>query len=77
LAADKYLEIINMKTGALFAVSCELGAELNGAPTHVVKEMREFGSNLGIAYQITTIASIFLARNVKRQVARTDMKKGS
>src|SRR6059036_1801970 len=52
LDVDKYLEIINMKTGALFAVSCELGAALNGAPVHVVKTMREFGSNLGIAYQI-------------------------
>ena len=32
LTLDQYLNIINMKTGALFAVSCELGAILNDAP---------------------------------------------
>jgi len=77
LAVDKYLEIINMKTGALFAVSCELGAELNGAPTHVVKHMREFGSNLGIAYQIyDDCVDIFGQERQAGKSLGTDMKKG-
>src|SRR5271169_6851579 len=50
LTLDQYLDIINMKTGALFAVSCELGAVLNGAAAPVVKSMYEYGANLGIAY---------------------------
>jgi octaprenyl-diphosphate synthase len=77
LAVDKYLEIINMKTGALFAVSCELGAELNAAPSPVVKSMREFGSNLGIAYQIYDDCVDILGQ--ERQAGKslgTDMKKG-
>jgi octaprenyl-diphosphate synthase len=77
LAVDKYLEIIDMKTGALFAVSCELGAELNGAPTHVVKQMREFGSNLGIAYQIyDDCVDIFGQERQAGKSLGTDMKKG-
>jgi octaprenyl-diphosphate synthase len=52
LTLEQYLDIINMKTGALFAVSCELGAILNGVASRVVKQLQDFGSNLGIAYQI-------------------------
>ena len=77
LAVDKYLEIINMKTGALFAVSCELGAELNGAAPQVVKSMREFGSNLGIAYQIyDDCVDIFGQERQAGKSLGTDMKKG-
>src|SRR5258706_6079675 len=77
LGVDKYLEIINMKTGALFAVSCELGAELNGAPPNVVKGMREFGSNLGIAYQIyDDCVDIFGQERQAGKSLGTDMKKG-
>ncbi|HEY5792734.1 MAG TPA: polyprenyl synthetase family protein [Chthoniobacterales bacterium] len=47
-----YYKIIEMKTAALFAVSCELGAFLSGAAPEVILAMREFGNKLGIAYQI-------------------------
>ncbi len=77
LAVDKYLQIINMKTGALFAVSCELGAELNGAPAAVVKQLREFGSNLGIAYQIyDDCVDIFGQERQAGKSLGTDMKNG-
>lgn len=77
LAVDKYLQIINMKTGALFAVSCELGAELNGAPVAVVKGLREFGSNLGIAYQIyDDCVDIFGQERQAGKSLGTDMKNG-
>jgi octaprenyl-diphosphate synthase len=77
LSVDKYLEIIDMKTGALFAVSCELGAELNGAPAGVVKSLSEFGSNLGIAYQIyDDCVDIFGQERQAGKSLGTDMKKG-
>jgi octaprenyl-diphosphate synthase len=77
LGVDKYLEIIDMKTGALFAVSCELGAELNGAAPSVVKSMSEFGSNLGIAYQIyDDCVDIFGQERQAGKSLGTDMKKG-
>ena len=77
LTLDQYLDIINMKTGALFSVSCELGAVLNGAPAAVVKSMREFGTDLGIAYQIyDDCVDIFGQEGQAGKSLGTDMKKG-
>ena len=77
LTLDQYLNILNMKTGALFAVSCELGAILNGAPVPVVKCMHEFGTNLGIAYQIyDDCVDIFGQERQAGKSLGTDMKKG-
>ena len=77
LSLNQYLDIINMKTGALFAVSCELGAVLNGAPTSVVKSIHEYGTNLGIAYQIyDDCVDIFGQERLAGKSLGTDMKKG-
>jgi octaprenyl-diphosphate synthase len=77
LTLDQYLNIINMKTGALFAVSCELGAILNGASPIVVKSLYEFGANLGIAYQIyDDCVDIFGQERQAGKSLGTDVKKG-
>ena len=77
LSLDQYLDIISMKTGALFAVSCELGAILNGAPASVVKSVREYATNLGIAYQIyDDCVDIFGQERLAGKSLGTDMKKG-
>ena len=77
LTLDRYLDIINMKTGSLFAVSCELGGLLNAAPPEVVKRLTEFGSNLGIAYQIyDDCVDIFGQERQAGKSLGTDMKKG-
>ena len=77
LPLEKYMEIISMKTGALFAISCELGGILNAAPGRVVKSMHEFGSNLGIAYQIyDDCVDIFGQEHQAGKSLGTDVKKG-
>ena len=77
LSLDQYLNIISMKTGALFAVSCELGAILNGASPVVVKSLYEFGANLGIAYQIyDDCVDIFGQERQAGKSLGTDVKKG-
>jgi octaprenyl-diphosphate synthase len=48
----EYFKALEMKTGELFALSCELGAYLSGASGKYRKLMREFGLALGTAYQI-------------------------
>src|SRR5688572_24288224 len=48
----EYLKVLAMKTGELFALACELGAFLNGAPAHEREALRNFGMALGTAYQI-------------------------
>lgn len=52
LTEAEYRRLIGMKTGALFAVASELGAELAGAPDEVVAGFREYGERLGLAYQM-------------------------
>ena len=77
LSVDEYLKIINMKTGALFAVSCELGAYLNDVSPAAVKSLHEFGTNLGIAYQIyDDCVDIFGQERKAGKSLGTDMKKG-
>jgi octaprenyl-diphosphate synthase len=77
LTTEQYLAVIGMKTGALFAVSCELGGVLNGAPLAVVKALREFGANLGVAYQIyDDCVDIFGQERKAGKSLGTDVKKG-
>ena len=52
LRIDEYLKFIEMKTAELFAVSCELGAYLAGADNDTKQAVRDYGLNLGVAYQI-------------------------
>ena len=52
LSIPEYLKIISMKTGALFRISTELAAVLNDCRPDEVLAMRNYGDNLGIAYQI-------------------------
>lgn len=52
LSVPDYYKIIEMKTAALFAASCELGAFINEASPEVISGLRTFGLRLGTAYQI-------------------------
>jgi octaprenyl-diphosphate synthase len=52
LTIPEYLKIISMKTGALFRVSTELSAVLNGCRPDEVLALRNYGDHLGVAYQI-------------------------
>ena len=52
LSVPDYYRIIEMKTGALFAVATELGAFLNEATPSVISAMRTFGLRFGTAFQI-------------------------
>jgi octaprenyl-diphosphate synthase len=47
-----YFDLITRKTASLFAASCELGALTVNGNLASREKMREFGRNLGIAFQI-------------------------
>jgi octaprenyl-diphosphate synthase len=49
---EHYLDRINRKTAALFATATETGAVLSQAPETSVGVLRDYGHNLGIAFQI-------------------------
>ncbi len=52
LSREKYFQMVEMKTAALFALSCELGVALNQASNGILNGAREFGLTFGRAYQI-------------------------
>jgi len=47
-----YLDIINKKTAALFSASCRIGGILGNAPKKEEGFLSEFGTNLGMSFQI-------------------------
>ncbi len=47
-----YIEIVRRKTAALVGVSCRLGALFSGADESIQSAMDDFGTSLGIAFQI-------------------------
>ena len=49
---ERYLQIIGAKTAALFAAACEIGPVIAGAGVDAQTAMRDFGYNLGLAFQI-------------------------
>jgi len=49
---EQYFTIISAKTAELFAAACEVGAVLAEKPTAEVEAIRNYGLNLGIAFQI-------------------------
>jgi len=51
-SVDEYFEVIALKTGELFSVSCLLGAQVAGHPAEYVNVVSRFGLQLGIAYQL-------------------------
>jgi len=52
LPEKDYIKIIADKTASLFAVSCEAGAILKKASPKERRRYRDFGENMGIAFQI-------------------------
>lgn len=49
---DDYLKRIFGKTASLFAGAAEMGAVIGGAPEQDIQQMRGFGADIGMAFQI-------------------------
>jgi octaprenyl-diphosphate synthase len=52
LGQREYLDIITRKTAVLIGACCELGATYARADSAIVARLREFGRDLGVAFQI-------------------------
>ena len=52
ITEDEYFDVIRRKTAFLFSGCCEIGGLLAGAGPSEVAAMRDYGLNLGIAFQI-------------------------
>ena len=49
---EVYYEVIRQKTASLIAAACSVGAASTTKDEAVIEQMRQFGENLGIAFQI-------------------------
>jgi octaprenyl-diphosphate synthase len=59
---DHYLSVVSAKTAALFAAAAHSGALLTGQGKAFVAGMRDYGENLGIAFQLVDDALDYSGR---------------
>ena len=52
ITEEVYYQIIRQKTATLLATCCEMGAQAVNAPQEDVEKMRQFGTAIGMAFQI-------------------------
>ena len=52
VTVEEYLERVRLKTASLFSAACRLGATLGGGTTEEADLLTEYGSRIGIAFQI-------------------------
>ena len=58
---ERYLDVVRGKTAALFAAACEVGAVVAGRPASEEAALRDYGMNLGIAFQLVDDALDYAA----------------
>ncbi|HKP36455.1 MAG TPA: polyprenyl synthetase family protein [Pyrinomonadaceae bacterium] len=52
ISEEQYFDVIARKTAYLFSACCEIGALLGGADPATQSKLRDYGMNLGIAFQL-------------------------
>src|SRR5262245_42159546 len=71
------LQVVQMKTRELFAVSCDLGAYLSGAGAVQRSALRQYGLAIGTAYQVyDDCLDLFGSETVVGKSLGTDLAKG-
>ena len=77
LGVQDYLRIVEMKTGSLFSVAAELAAVISEADSGVIERFKNFGFQIGTAYQIYDDC-VDLAGNegATGKTLGTDLRKG-
>jgi octaprenyl-diphosphate synthase len=77
LGVQDYLRIVEMKTGSLFSVAAELAAVISEADLSVIQRFKNFGFQIGTAYQIYDDC-VDLAGNegATGKTLGTDLRKG-
>jgi octaprenyl-diphosphate synthase len=77
LSRAEYMKMLQMKTGELFAISCDLGACLSGASAGHRSALRLYGLAMGTAYQIyDDCVDLFGSEDQAGKSLGTDLAKG-
>jgi octaprenyl-diphosphate synthase len=77
ISEDDYFDILQRKTAFLFSACCEIGAILGGANEEQQIALRDYGMNLGIAFQLADDVLDFVAdEDVLGKAAGADLLEG-
>lgn len=61
LEETRLFKIIAQKTATLYELACHIGAEVSGLSTSEINQVKEYGRNLGIAFQLVDDAMDIMA----------------
>jgi geranylgeranyl diphosphate synthase type I len=74
---EEYLDMIEKKTGVLYAAACKIGAILGGASDETADTLYEFGRLIGIAFQIyDDVIDMITPEEVLGKVRGSDLMEG-
>lgn len=77
ISENEYFDILQRKTAFLFSACCEIGAILGGASQEQQIALRDYGMNLGIAFQLADDVLDFIAdEDVLGKAAGADLLEG-
>jgi len=77
LTVQDYLQIVKMKTGSLFSAAAELAALISEAEPSVIEGFKNFGIQIGTAYQIyDDCIDLAGSESVTGKTLGTDLRKG-
>ncbi len=77
LSRAEYFKVLQMKTGELFALSCDMGAYLSGAGATQRSALRQYGLAVGTAYQVfDDCLDVFGSEAAAGKSLGTDLAKG-
>ena len=77
LTVQDYLHIVEMKTGSLFSAAAELAALISNADPKVIETSRNFGMQIGAAYQIyDDCLDLAGTESATGKTLGTDLRKG-
>jgi octaprenyl-diphosphate synthase len=77
LTVEDYLHIVQMKTGSLFSAAGELAATISEADPNVIETFKNFGMQVGTAYQIyDDCLDLAGSESMTGKTLGTDLRKG-
>jgi octaprenyl-diphosphate synthase len=77
ITEEQYFDVLARKTAYLFSACCEIGAVLGGADPATQSKLRDYGMNLGIAFQLVDDLLDFTGSNdVLGKPAGADLVEG-
>jgi len=77
LTVQDYLHIVEMKTGSLFSAAAELAALISEADPNVIETVKNFGFQIGTAYQIyDDCLDLAGSESATGKTLGTDLRKG-